>query len=721
MKRLLSLALAAALLAALALPAAAEEAQEAQDARLAKVTALVKGALDLDTEAYESFRGSLTEDLVPQWDLSWEGENRSLSISALEDGAVVRFYRWESDPTPDQSRSAFPTFPETAEAADRAAAEDFLARVLRDGERVELEREENGGLSLGSSGSAWSGTLVLNGLPSSLHYSIRVENGLVEHFDRDAPETAAVGGVPSPDASVPRDQAGASLKETLKLNLEYVFETPGESRAVLRYVPEAGAHEFLVDARTGERMDLTELEERMRRSYRSASGGNGAPTDKAEMAADEAGLTQAELEGVQTLEGVLSKEELDQALRAESAYGLRGYSLTSFAYQPRSKDSGETGVDCELRYTRSENGERLRRNITVDAKTGAVRAVWSSAPYGRGAKLTEDQAREQAEVYLKALCPDRAPAFYSAPDSQAVPLREKKDPSYLFRFARRENGIFFPANLYEVSIDASDGSVYGLSVTWDEDVTFQDPKGVVSPEAALEAWAGTYETALAYRSVPRKLSKADPVQAKLLERDQEYSYALLLTYGLEREESYTGVDAKTGRPLRDSRESAPLAYTDLAGSPAKADIEKLAAYGVGFRADQFRPGRTITQWELVCLAYSLQNTALDPEEEERRESAYYSAYRLGLLRPAERNDGAVLTRGDVTRMLLDAAGYGPAARLGSIYRCGYEDVASIPAEELGYAALAQALGLASGTYGGGRAATRGEAASMLCRVLERAF
>ena len=48
-------------------------------------------------------------------------------------------------------------------------------------------------------------------------------------------------------------------------------------------------------------------------------------------------------------------------------------------------------------------------------------------------------------------------------------------------------------------------------------------------------------------------------------------------------------------------------------------------------------------------------------------------------------------------------------------------MASIPAEELGYAALAQALGLASGTYGGGRAATRGEAASMLCRVLERAF
>ena len=94
MKRLLSLTLAAALLAALTLPAAA--AEESQDVRLAKVTALVKEALALDTEAYETFRGSLSEELAPVWDLSWEGERRSLSVSALEDGTVVSLSRWES-------------------------------------------------------------------------------------------------------------------------------------------------------------------------------------------------------------------------------------------------------------------------------------------------------------------------------------------------------------------------------------------------------------------------------------------------------------------------------------------------------------------------------------------------------------------------------------------------------------------------------------------------
>ena len=97
MKRLLSLTLAAALLAALTLPAAA--AEEAQDARLARVTSLVKEALALDTDSYETFRGDLSEALVPVWDLSWEGERRSLSVQALEDGTVASLYRWESSPS----------------------------------------------------------------------------------------------------------------------------------------------------------------------------------------------------------------------------------------------------------------------------------------------------------------------------------------------------------------------------------------------------------------------------------------------------------------------------------------------------------------------------------------------------------------------------------------------------------------------------------------------
>lgn len=726
MKRLLSLTLAAALLAALTLPAAA--AEESQDARLAKVTSLVKEALVLDTDSYETFHGGLSEDLVPVWDLNWEGERRSLSVQALEDGTVVSLYRWESDSSAaPYYGDTFPSFPESGGDGDRAAAEDFLARVLRKGETIEL-KEPEGGLSLGdSSGGAWSGTVALNGLPSPLRYSIRVENGRVEHFSRDVPETSGVGGVPSPETSADAAKAREDLAGTLKLQLEYVLAKPNDTRAVLRYVPEKGAHEFLADARTGELLDLTELEENMNRGAARASGGDNAaaaPTAKAEMSADEAGLTRAELEGVAQMEGVLSKEALDKALRAETAYGLRGYALTGTSYESGDGKDGKAGrVLCTLRYARTDNGERLTRNITVDAKTGDVDNIWSSAPYGREKTLTEEAAQKKAEAFLKVWRPGWDVTLYQT-DSEITPWRMESQPYWHFTFAQAVNGLPFRGNAVHVGVDGADGSVYSLSYSWDDAITFDSADGMVSMETALSAWAGTYEAILAYRNVPQKLTKADPAQAKLLEQGMEYAYALQLTYGLERTENYGGVDAKTGKPVREEQGSArePLTYDDLAGSSAKADIEKLAKYGTGYAGGKFRPGKSMTQWELVALAYSLRGTALEPEavEKDGREDAYWTAYRLGLLRPAERDDNAVLSRADVVRMLLDAAGYGPAARLGGIYTCGYSDKGSIPAEGLGYAAIAEALGMASGVYAGSRTATRGEAASMLCRVLERA-
>ena len=59
------------------------------------------------------------------------------------------------------------------------------------------------------------------------------------------------------------------------------------------------------------------------------------------------------------------------------------------------------------------------------------------------------------------------------------------------------------------------------------------------------------------------------------------------------------------------------------------------------------------------------------------------------------------------------------ARLEGIFTCSYPDRAAIPAADLGYAALAQGLGLVSGPWSGTRNATRGEAAALLCRLMER--
>ena len=142
---------------------------------------------------------------------------------------------------------------------------------------------------------------------------------------------------------------------------------------------------------------------------------------------------------------------------------------------------------------------------------------------------------------------------------------------------------------------------------------------------------------------------------------------------------------------------------------------------MGYDGGLFQPDKTLTQWDLVCLLYSLNRTPLDPAAADgsQRDAAYTAAYELGALTPAQRSDSAVLTRGQVVRCLLDAAGYGSVARLEGIFTCAYPDRASIPAGELGYAALAQGLGLVRGAYAAASPATRAQAAVMLCRLMER--
>ena len=113
---------------------------------------------------------------------------------------------------------------------------------------------------------------------------------------------------------------------------------------------------------------------------------------------------------------------------------------------------------------------------------------------------------------------------------------------------------------------------------------------------------------------------------------------------------------------------------------------------------------------------------IDPDNlaEGDADRVYRAVYGMGALRREDRNDGKVLSRLDVIRCLLDAGGYGPAARLQGIYRTDFSDAGDIPDDLLGYAALAQALKLADGgRLNPGQSAARADAALMLFAFMGR--
>ena len=721
MKKLLALLLSAALLCGTALPALADS--ETADARLTQVTQAVKTALDLDTTAYTDFHGDSTEDaLAPVWYLTWTGDAGSLSIEALEDGTVIYYSLSEYIETPEPlTGSALPAFPAVDNDAATAAAQSFLDKVLdKDVESAELELTRSPDLNGGD--YRFSADILLNGLPSPLSLSLTVggEDLEVIRFSRDVLANSCLGDIPSAVPAASEAEAAALLRATLALRLEYVLSADDPTRAVLRYLPEYG-HDFYVDAATGELIDLTELESGM---FQNGMGA-GAAADTAEeapAASPEKGeLTEAEQAGIQKLEGVQSKEALDAGLRAVKEYGLTGYELVSASYTLL-KGDGETEdrVTCALQYSRSAEDGVWRRTFTVDAKTGVVESLYSRGPRNEERKpaLTAGEAQARAEAFLETHYPDHAghlELYNSSVDSVAEGY-----PFYSFTFARQENGYFFPYHSYSVGIDATDGSVSSLSFTYTEDVTFDDPAGIIDAGAALDAWLGTYDVTLGYLYVPEPLTAGDPAQDKLLQLGFRSFYRLKLGYALEREGSYLGIDAKTGEPVeRQYAQTEGLHYTDLEGHWVRETAEALAGYGVGYDADTFGPDQALTQWDLVSLLYSLDYWAVDPasEDPDLRNEVYAAAYRAGYLAKEARDDGALLTRADVIRMLLDRAGYGKVAALEGIFTCAYTDPDTIPQGGLGYAALAQGLGLVEGAYAGTRTATRAEAAVLLYRLM----
>ena len=719
------------------LEAAPEESGsgDAADARLARVTQLVKDRLELDTEVYTSFEGYVSEaELGTTWNLNWNAPDLYLNVNALEDGTVVGY--WFNDNTESYSYSSYlPVFPKTDPQKAKAAAQAFLDKILDPAtESVELADPTNVN-SWGRSQCTFNGNIKLNGLASPLSYyiTVRTSDNAVISFHRDAPSTSFLGNIPSKTPAVSQSDAANALKTTLNLELRYVTSEDNEKKAVLRYVPKDQQVKY-VDAQTGALVDPS--------NAKGIYYGDAGVTEEAEMsmAADMANgsakraLTQVELEGVEKLEGVLPKETLDRLIRAESAYKLDGFNLSTANYRLVKAEDAPEGVEsvyCTLRYVSkdSENGggqdrifygETQSRTFSVNARTGEVRSLYGSGSWdkNRVPAISPEQAEEIAANFWSRF-------FRSA---SQTPLYDKTDNtangaySYGFTFVRQVNGYFFPENAASVEIDCMTGAVCGVNYAYDYDVSFDAPKNLISAETALNAWMDTYDVTLAYRYLSKELNAADgALESKLIDIGYTQFYSLFLSYGLERETNISGIDAKSGAPVEPKPYDNTISYRDVDGVDAEADILRLASYRVGYDGGLYRPEKALTQWDAVCLLASTQGYRIDPDNatDDQKNDIYSAVYRMGALKRDERNDNALLNRGDVIKLLLNAAGYGSVAKLNGIFTCSYTDKADIPAADMGYAALAEGLGLASGTYNANGAVNRAALAVLLCRVLDR--
>lgn len=723
-KKILSLVFALSLVCSLAVPAFAQA--EAADDRLADVTLKVKATLGLDTERYTEFYGNLDENiLAPTWYLEWYGDGASLSVSASEEGKILSYYRYEQTVEKPNTSAFAPSFPAGDRDSARKAAEAFLGKVLTEGESITIE--DSGTDRLNMTAYRFRGEVLLNGISAGLSYSIsvRCDDYAIMNFYRDDLNGRITGGVPSAAARTTESQARSALRGTLSLRLEYVLSDTDSSKAILRYLPEYG-DEYYVDAATGKLVNLTELRQGLETGAMGGVTNDTATKGESSVESAAPSLSGAEQAGVSKLEGVLDSAALDAKARAISELGLDAYTLSAVNYSVPREDAEDDTVTATIRYGRQVNGASWRRTVTLDAKTGELLRVYSSAWMNdKELKRPVDarEARQSAEQFLTkyAGAQFEKAALYN--DSDA--LESDWQVSHSFTFAQKENGYFYNGNALYVSVDATDGSISSYEKYFDDAVTFESPSGIITETQALDAWLETYDVPLSYVQVPVAIDYSHPDYQALKDYGISYLYKLVLGYALEREDYLLGINASDGSPAKPSwsAQDTGITYDDLSGHWAQQKVEKLAKYGVGYRGGSFLPDTALTQLDLIALLVSTEGYSYGAGAENAADDLYEYAYRLGLLKREERQDGAVLTRAATVKLILDAVGYGPVAQLQGIYRTRFADDAAIPADCYGYVALAQGLGMvegmADGAFRPNAPTTRAHAAVMLYNLMER--
>lgn len=681
---------------------------EANNEALARVTLAVKGALDID-DSYTEFSGSSSKTgALNYWSLNWSSDDGNITVRASDAGKVLSYSYYDSysDVSSDWSRRLSASIPKNSREDALEVAKAFVAPLLDENESVEWE-EFSGVRELGVNSYFVAGTLMINGVKSPISINVRVRSGdlTVTRFDRGDSYTMLLPEVPSANATADIDKAAEQLRGAYTLELQYVLE---DGQPVLRYVL-VNSKELLVDAKTGELIDVAALRDLVR------EGGFGADTGAMEESAvadkslmnSAVSLSPIEEQAIAKLEGVKSIDELETAARAVKALGLDGkFSLASSSYSqvsfvdPDARDEDEedvTEVYAALRFVRDRKDDegkivRTSKTVRLDAKTGEFESIsgYSNEP----TTLSESTIRAAADSFAK----EHAEHFdsYVLADSEL-------NTTYL-TYYRHENGVPFKQDSVTVCVDGSDGSIVSFSYNYTDDLTFPDTDGIVDMDAALDAYFGAHTVELGYAELPTAVTPEDirPLCKEFAEAGYNYIYELRLVYGAERTEGWLrGVDAKTGEAVIEKSEPRTgITYDDADTSYAAAIAKELGEYGVGYRGGKLNPTASLTQLDMLCLLLAADGYEIPDEPTEEDINYFYTRAEWLGVTFEEKDPTAIVSRMEFVRTLIGMTTYSSAAKLEGIWAPGFADDTAIASGDIGYLAIAKALGIVKGDTDG---------------------
>lgn len=638
------------------------------------------------------------------WVLSWRATEAPYGeFSAQVDvksGLITRMSNWGQD------SNTYNSYISRAQARDAAAA--VLERLLPD-RTAELQWVPDDELisPLGNSGPSvytlrWQ--RVHQGIPfpdNGATFQVRSGDGRILDYSL----TWTNSELPSPSGIVSQDQARQSFEGSKLLELQYFLPYSmkpgfaGQKNPMLVY--RVGAHGAVaIDAFSGQPISYWFNNEVL-----YDAGGMGGREKNMAISS----LSPEEQQEVSSSSQAISSEQAVQAVKrwfnVPSNLSLVQSNLTSRG------DASKSHI-WNLSWQNEGSPGNSYVNAQIDARSGEVISYsqdWSRQT-GKSS-LSDEEARGLAENFLKQIQASRfLETVYDAPEGQQ--RYSGSDPLRYFNYYRVVNGLPFPGNYINLTINTQDKAIVSYEMVWN-DSSFPSSAGVMNKQQISDLFLKDRPLTLSYvvRQDPGKLGPSGQDQIGLVYKPMYSPYATRADK----------LDAISGQPL--DYQGNPIVvkqaftFDDIEEHQTRVDINAVGQAGLfGEYGNSFHPDEELT---MQCLLNNLLK-ARDPYLEPKPGDLIREARSRGWIKEQVRLEQLV-DRETMARIMIRFVGLDRAALAKGIYSLPYQDAQEISPDSLGYIALAHGLDIViSGAdeYQPGYVITRAEAATALVRAMK---
>ena len=593
----------------------------------------------------------------------------SVDVTITSDGMVTNYGKWDANADKERTK-----LPKVSKEEGLRIAEEFIERVSPQFKDNLKYVESNEPLYIHSNSYRYYFVRTENKIPyynNSINVYVDNFTGEVINYyvnwDMDL-KFADTKGVMS------IDEANRLYREKLGLDLIYKPKYQGDS--IEYYLVYGPLNSNLnLDAKSGEIVTST--------SYDYYFG-----VDETAEAADTAvrqmmNLSPAELEAVESIKGIIKKEEAEKLAR--DILQLDKDYTANYVRLYKSWNRNDSYY-WYLNFEKNTDNEYRSATISINAMTKEVISFnrYEPVPETAKAKYNREESLNIAKKLIEKLAKDKKDLLELNEYQDIIrPLELDNQKYYSFQFIRKYENAYVQNNGIYVSVDAVNGRVTSYNLSWDE-VDFPSQDNIITLDKAYDILFGHIGLELKYIRVYG---------------NEKESNDAILAYGLNSSKP-SDLDAYTGTILdyngKPYEESNIITYNDIENSYAKDKINILAQFGIALPGEEFKPKDEIIQRDFLYLLAKAVYPYSEVDDEER---LYQLLINMGIIMEEEKAPEAKVTREEAIKYIIKSLYFNKIADIADIFRDIFKDSNDISPELKGYVAIAYGLKIIEGSDG----------------------